>query len=117
VLVGFEYLTDQGYSARGFAFDDFEIPEIGLFDDSESESPDGWQANGWVRVDAPIPQTWELRRVDWFADRPAEVTVIEVGEDGSATVDTSFTATRSVLVIAPTAPRTLERAPYQMTVR
>ena len=76
---------------------------------------DAWNAEGWLRVDAPIPERWNLRLVRWTR---SETTVepVPVDPDGSATVSLDPTAVRSVLVIAPTAPRTLVHGEYSVTV-
>lgn len=111
VLLRFEHLTDQGYNEHGFAWDDLSIPEVGLFD--EAASDDAWHAEGWLRVDAPLPQSWHLRLVEW---RPGGVEVRAVASfGGGADIDVSPDADRAVLVMVPTAPRTLEPGSYTLS--
>lgn len=112
ILLRFEYVTDQGYNARGFALDDLVIEEIGLFDNAESDG--SWFAHGWLRVDSAIPQQWSVRLVQW---RGGDVSVmpIQVDPQGRATVSDIGQADRSVVVIAPLAPRTIEPASYTLT--
>ena len=112
VLLRFEYLTDQGYNARGFAFDDFQVPEIGLRDGADGGP---WTANGWVRVTGPIRQPWSLRLAKWDASGAVSVAEVAVDRTGAATITTDPSASRTVLVIAPTAFRTLEPASYGLT--
>jgi hypothetical protein len=113
VLLRFEYVTDQSYNGPGFALRNVTIPELNLSEPGAAEGP--WTAEGWLRVDAPIPQRWNLRLVRWT---PAGVVVdpIGVGLDGSGTFPLDETATRTTLVIAPTAPRTLVPANYTLTL-
>jgi hypothetical protein len=113
VLLRFEYVTDQSYNGPGFALRNVAIPELNLSEPGAAEDP--WTAEGWLRVDAPIPQRWNLRLVRWT---PTGVLVdpIGVGLDGSGTFPLDETATRTTLVIAPTAPRTLVPANYSLTL-
>ncbi|MGC8874240.1 MAG: hypothetical protein ACP5SI_07325, partial [Chloroflexia bacterium] len=54
VLVRFELVTDDAINRPGLALDDIELPEIGFFDDAETDDA-GWQAAGFVRVDNYVP--------------------------------------------------------------
>jgi len=113
VLVRFEYLTDQSYNAHGFALRDFQVPQLGI--DEPGAFEQGWTAEGWVRVDAPVPERWNLRLIRWT---PSGVFIDPIGValDGTATFTLDDTATRSILVVAPTAPRTLLPANYSVSV-
>jgi immune inhibitor A len=113
ILLRFEYVTDQSYNGPGFAFKDLSIPEVGL--DEAGAVEDGWNAEGWLRVDASIPERWNLRLVRWTPDETT-VEPVAVDADGNATVPLDPSATRSILVIAPTAPRTLMPGNYSVTV-
>jgi len=66
-------------------------------------------------VDAPVPERWNLRLVRWT---PSGVLVdpVPVASDGTATFALDDTATRTALVIAPTAPRTTLSANYSLSV-
>src|SRR5262249_4834831 len=114
VLLRFEYVTDQSYNGPGFALRNLAIPESGLNEPGAIDDP--WTAEGWVRIDAPVPERWNLRLVRW---RPDGVIVDSLGValDGVATFPLDPTATRSTLVIAPTAPRTLVSANYTVTLQ
>jgi hypothetical protein len=107
-------VTDQSYNAQGFAFKDLSIPQIGI---SEGGASDGqWTPEGWVRVDGPVPEHWNLRLVQWL---PGGITVSAVAVDpssGSASIDLDESASRGVLVVAPTAPRTLLPANYSLSL-
>lgn len=114
VLVRFEYVTDQSYNGQGFAFKDFQVPELGLREPGAAES--AWDAaDGWVVVDAPVPERWNLRLVRWTADA-VHVDAVPVDPDGTASVPLDPSATRGVLVVAPTAPRTLLPAQYSVSI-
>lgn len=112
VLLRFEYVTDQAYNGAGFAFADFTVPELGLAEPGAADGP--WAAEGWLRVDSPVPQRWSLRLVRWLPGG-VEVDPVPVDDQGAASVDVDGSASRVVLVVAPTAPRTLEAARYSVT--
>jgi immune inhibitor A len=113
VLLRFEYVTDQSYNAQGFALEDLRIPQLGI---DEPGAVDGkWTPEGWVRVDAPVPERWNLRLVRWTPSGVA-VDPIAVGSDGSANFSLDATASRSTLVVTTTAPRTLQAGDYSIAV-
>jgi hypothetical protein len=113
VVVRFEYVTDQSYNGHGFALRDVQVAAIGLQQPGAVDS--GWTPEGWVRVDAPVPEDWHLRVVRWTSNGPL-VEPLTVAADGTATFALDETATRQVLVIAPTAPRTLVQGNYSVAV-
>ncbi|GAC1324694.1 MAG: immune inhibitor A [Chloroflexota bacterium] len=112
VMLRFDYVTDQSYTGQGFAFKDISIREVGLF---ETGAGRGWDAEGWVRVDAPLPQRWNVRLVRWASDG-VDVDAVPVDDDGQAHVVLDPVAYRQVLVVAPTAPRTLMPGTYDVSI-
>lgn len=113
VLLRFEYVTDQSYNGQGFAFRNLAIPEVGLDEPGAAES--AWSPEGWVLVDAPVPEHWNLRLVRWTPSG-VQVDAVPVAGDGSASIVLDPTATRSLLVVVPTAPRTLIPVDYSLAV-
>ena len=113
ILLRFEYVTDQSFTGQGFAFKDLRIPQIGLDEQGAVDGP--WAAEGWVRVDGPIPERWNLRLVQ-RTPRGATVDPIEVDAEGAASFALDESATRTTLVVAPTAPRTLLPGSYSVTI-
>jgi hypothetical protein len=112
-LLRFDYVTDQAYNGGGFALADFAVPELGLSEPGAVDGP--WSAEGWLRVDAPEPQPWQLRLVQWLPAGLA-VTPVPVDAAGQATFGLDPSASRGALVVAPTAPRTLSPANYSVSV-
>jgi hypothetical protein len=112
-LVRFDYVTDQSNNGQGFAFRNVSVPQIGLDESGAVEAP--WLSEGWLRVDAPVPEQWNLRVVRWT---PGGVRVdpVSVASDGTATFPVDDSATRIVLVVAPTALRTTLPANYSLVV-
>lgn len=62
VQIRFQVLTDFENALGGFALDDIAIPEIGYFDDVESDSG-RWQAQGFVATGWLLPQKWAVRLI------------------------------------------------------
>jgi hypothetical protein len=118
VLVRFEYVTDQGYNARGVLLDDVEVPEIEFHDDAESD--DDWTAEGFLRSGNVIPQTWSLQLVEHQRGGHTGVRPLRPDADGRVVErlsDLGGQIEQAVLVVSGLAPRTLEAAPFQVTLR
>jgi hypothetical protein len=64
ILLRFEYVTDDATTEVGMLIDDISIPEIGYSTDVESGA-DGWQAEGWVRIDNVLPQRYLVQMVEF----------------------------------------------------
>ncbi|MEM7116100.1 MAG: hypothetical protein AAF614_26905 [Chloroflexota bacterium] len=114
VLIRFEYVTDPIKTFGGFAIDNISIPEIGFFDDVES-SVGNWQAEGFIRATARMPQPWHLQLLA-FAEHGLEVVRVPVGEDGTAVFTLNPQTIPPTLIVAATAPETLEVADYVLTI-
>ena len=117
VQVRFEYITDDGYNAQGFAIDDISIPELGYSDDAEGESD--WQTSGFAHISDKLPQEYYLAVV-LFGSREPRVRPIAVDTEGKATFKLESMGseyTSAVLIVSGVTPYTLERAQYRLDVR
>ncbi|HYP39023.1 MAG TPA: hypothetical protein VEX13_01560 [Chloroflexia bacterium] len=118
VFVRFEYVTDEGYNKPGFAVDDIRVPEIGYVDDAEADN--GWAAQGFVRIGNRMPQRWYVALVEKGITNRVREMVVDA--NGSGTLDLSSLGAskpikEAILVIAPMAPKTTEKANYTVTIR
>src|SRR5262249_14130231 len=118
VLLRFEYVTDQGYNASGVALDDIEIPEIAFRDDAEADTA-GWTAGGFLRSGNVIPQSWSLHLVVQHQNGQTEVRPLRA--DGSGHVTERLPSLggeirQAFLAVSGLAPRTLETAPFTVTL-
>ncbi|MFQ5421795.1 MAG: hypothetical protein ACE5EY_15695, partial [Anaerolineae bacterium] len=52
-------MTDDAVHESGFLVDDIAIPELGFADDAESDG--GWDAAGFVRTGAVLPQQFLIQ--------------------------------------------------------
>jgi immune inhibitor A len=59
VWLRFKYITDDAVNGEGFLLDDIEIPEIG-YSSSFEEDDGGWEADGFVRIQNVLPQTFRV---------------------------------------------------------
>jgi hypothetical protein len=116
IQIRFDYITDPILTFGGLALDNISIPEIGFYDDVEQDS--GWAAVGFVRATGYVPQQWHLQLVSFAAGRP-------IVEQLTLTADNTLSFTvplagdnnrRPILIIAASAPMTLEAAHYELKV-
>lgn len=111
VLLRFELVTDYAYNRPGWAIDDISIPEIGWSDGAEAAGD--WQAEGFQRIDAPLPQRFIIRLVEF---NPAfRVTDIPLDSSNQADVLVQPALGRPpVIVVAPVTRGTTEPATYRL---
>ena len=118
VLLRFEYVTDDAVNRPGFTVDDISIPEIGFFDDVES-GDNGWQAEGFVRIDNVLPQHFLAQVLEIGADGNASVTPIPLDETNYGTLTVSGLGDRldkAVLIVSGLSPITTEPAGYEYNI-
>ncbi len=116
ILIRFEYVTDPILTYSGLALDDIGIPEIGFFDDVESEDS-SWQAKGFVRATEHIPQMWHLKLIT-FQENEIEVQDLMVDSNGDLTfeVDLGEGDRQPILIVGASAPTTLQPAQYTLNL-
>lgn len=117
VQIRFEYVTDPILTFGGIAVDNIAIPEIGFYDDAETDA--GWETAGFVRATGYVPQEWFVQLIT-FADGAPQVQRLELAEDNTLTASISLDSSgggRPILIVAAAAPMTLEPAHYTLTIR
>ena len=115
VLIRFEYITDPILTFGGLAVDNIAIPEIGFFDDTETDS--GWIAEGFVRSTGYIPQQWHLQLIQFENNTPTvEHIPLSPENEVQLTINPS-NGGAPILVVAAYAPMTLEPATYRLDIR
>ncbi|MEZ4540100.1 MAG: immune inhibitor A [Chloroflexota bacterium] len=117
ILLRFEYVTDPILTFGGFALDDIAIAEIDFQDDAEMRD-EGWIAEGFTRATTDLPQTWWLQLITFDADGRPTVSRLNVPEDGRLeyTVQAIPEVRRPILIVAATAPQTLQPADYGLDI-
>ncbi len=114
IQLRFEYITDLILTFGGLAVDNIAIPEIGFYDDAETLA-DGWTAEGFTRAAATMPESWHLQLVTYENDVPVvEMLALNDDQTLSLTIDE---AEAPILIVAASAPFTLEPAHYRLDIQ
>lgn len=111
VTVRFDYVTDAAVNGIGMAIDDIRVDAIGYASDLEQDEG-GWQADGFVRIENVLPQTYRLSLITYGDE--ITVTPLELDADNTLRTDISLTGDTyyAVLVISGTTPFTRQTATY-----
>lgn len=120
VMLRFEYITDDGYNAQGFAVDDISIPELNYLDDAESEvgGQQPWQGEGFVRIQNSLPQRYYLAALK-MKQGDFDLQPVEVGPSGDVSFTIDGLGTKydnAVLVVAAETTHTLQKADYTVNI-
>lgn len=119
ILLRFEYVTDPILTFGGLALDNIAVPEIGLNEGAEMEAIDeAWLAEGFVRAPATVPAEWHLFSLSFETGTP-QITPVSLNEDGHTAlfpVSLNGVVRPPVLLVALSAPATLQPAPYRLEV-
>ncbi len=112
VLVRFEVVTDQTVNRPGLCVDDISIPELDYHTDVES-GPDGWQAEGWLRITSQVPQEFEVQLITIGEEIHVERLSLNEQMRGKMSITgLGQEVDHAVLVISALAPSTTEPAAY-----
>lgn len=114
VFVRFEYVTDAAVNGEGFMVDDIRVEATGYSSDFEADEG-GWTAEGFVRVQNILPQTFRLALIQ---SGDSNVTIVPVTPDQTAEIPISLQSGESAyLVVSGTTRFTREEASYQIEIR
>ncbi len=117
VLLAFEQVSDDAIHLDGACIDDIEISEIGFFDDAETDGL--WEAEGFVRTDNVLPQTFGVRVILVGSDGAVAVrnVALDGANNGSIQLDIAGSGIRSATVIVSSLTRyTGQPATYTLTL-
>jgi len=114
IFVRFEYVTDAAVNGEGFMVDDVAVEAAGYGSDFEADDG-GWVAEGFVRIQNVLPQTFRLALIK---TGDSSVTKIPVNPDQTAEISISLKSGETAyLVVSGTTRFTRERASYQIEIR
>jgi hypothetical protein len=117
IRVRFEVITDDTVTRPGFCLDDISIPELHYSTDVEV-GPDGWQAEGWIRVASHVPQDFVVQVISFGKTTTVQTLPLDERMHGTLTISgLGQDIDRAVLVVAALAPLTTERAVYSYQIR
>jgi immune inhibitor A len=115
VQLRFEYITDLGVNGEGLLLDDVRVDAINYQSDFEADDG-GWVANGFVRVENVLPQTYRLSLI--IKGDTTTVTPIELNSDNTADIPLSLKRGDEVILIVTGMTRfTTIPAAYQIEVK
>lgn len=117
VLIRFEYVTDDAVNRPGWTIDDISIPEIGFFDNAET-GPNGWQAEGFVRIDNILPQRFLVQLLEIGSQVTVRPISLDETNHGTLTINGLGTAVeQAILIVSGLTPITTEPASYEYKLR
>ena len=110
IVLRFEYITDLAANGEGMMLDDISIPEIGYFSDFEVDDG-GWEAEGWVRIQNVLPQTFKLAWISLGDDTTVDYIPLSAGNVAQIPIDIGEDEA-GVLVVVPTTRITRQPTGY-----
>ncbi len=112
IWVRFEYITDASVHGEGFLLDEVRVPEIGYATGFE-EDDGGWIAEGFVRVENSLPQSYRLALI--HMGPVPQVEYLALPEDNMLEIQLNFEEEGNhpvVLVVTGTTRFTRQKANY-----
>jgi len=115
VQLRFEYVTDAEINGGALLLDDMRVDAINYASDFETDDG-GWSANGFVRVENVLPQTYRLSLI--IKGDTTTVTPIELNPDQTADIPLSLkSGEEAVLIVTGTTRFTTIPAAYQIEIK
>jgi len=117
ILIRFELVTDAGVNREGLAIDNVEIPEVNFKDDASSAGD--WKAEGFIRVNYMVPQTWSVQAILFNNDGSATVKRMTLTNNaGQLSIDLSRNAgvRKAVLAVSATTLVTTEPGTFDLQI-
>lgn len=113
VLIRFEYVTDDAINQPGWTLDDISIPEIGFSDDAEG-GLNGWEAEGFVRIENVLPQRFVAQVVEIGEEINVRTIPLDETNYGTLTLTgLGSSLDQAILIVSGLSPVTTEPASYQ----
>lgn len=115
ILVRFEYVTDEAVNLPGFVVDDISVPELGYYDDCETEGD--WAAEGFVRLNNLMDQRFIVQLIEFGEKVRVREMELDAQQQGKISLaGLGAEVEHAVLVVAAVTPVTTEVAHYQFSI-
>ena len=116
IFVRFEYVTDAAVNGEGMLIDDVRVDAVDYFSDFEDDEG-GWEANGFVRVQNALPQTFRLALIK--EGSTTTVDMIDINDDQTAEIPLSIggDVDNVTLVVSGTTRFTREVGSYTIEIK
>jgi hypothetical protein len=109
IQLRFEYITDAAVHGEGLLLDAVSIPEIGYFSDFEDDEG-GWVAEGFVRIQNVLPQTYRLALI--HLDEVPRVEYLNIPAGNQVEIPVESGSHPVILVVTGTTRFTRQEADY-----
>ena len=116
VQLRFEYITDAAVNGEGFLLDDISVPEIDYFSDFEVDDG-GWEAQGFVRIQNILPQTFRLSIIRIGDSTTVETIPLTADNTAIIPLNIGGEVQEVVLVVSGTSRFTQQKAAYQYSIQ
>ncbi len=115
VELRFEYITDAAVNGDGLLLDDFSIPALGYATDFEADDG-GWIAEGFVRMDNRVPQTYRLMLIEQGNETTVRPIAIDAEQQADFELSLGGDVDEAILMVLGTSRHTWQPAPYRLTL-
>lgn len=114
IQIRFEYITDPAVNGEGFLLDSVSIPEIGYWTGFEGDDG-GWTAEGFVRIENTLPQTYRLALIHLGPEPSVEYLALSEGNRLERELNRGDQGDYPVvLIVTGTTRFTRQKAGYQI---
>ena len=115
VLVRFDYITDTAVHEEGLLLDDIRVDAIDYFTDFEQDDA-GWVADGFVRVENILPQTYRVTMIRISDGTTVESVVLDQNMYAQVPFSVNSRNDKVVFIISGTTRFTTQLADYSFSI-
>ncbi len=115
VWVRFDYITDTAVHEEGLLLDDVRVDAIDYFTDFEKDN-DGWDAEGFVRVENILPQTFRVTRISVSGETVVETINLDQNMNAKIPISIGSGNDKVVIIISGTTRFTTQQAQYSYSI-
>jgi immune inhibitor A len=102
-------------NGEGLLLDDMAVPEIEYFTDFEQDDG-GWQAEGFVRIQNLMPQTFRVSLVEKGQKTSVQPVFLLTDQTASIPINIGGNVQEVVLIISGTSRFTRQPAAYEISI-
>jgi hypothetical protein len=111
IRLRFQYVTDDAINGAGLCLRQISVPQAGLY-----QLKNGWQAEGFILIDNRVRQDYIVQVIEMAAEPRVALMSLDETNTGELVVSAPEELDRLVVAVAALAPKTLQQAPYTLTV-
>ena len=116
IQIRFEYITDDAVNGEGLLLDDINLPALNYSSDFET-GDGGWDAQGFVRVQNILPQTYIVSLIkEGMGKTSIERVTLNSEQSASIPIDLGDEFQHVTAVVSGSARFTRTAAPYTITI-